>query len=246
MPRFSLLSLCLVMAFAGWAPSHAADRPKTLSGTTLGLLGAESATQFQEALAADEEVVWQTYVPKRYDPAKPAGLLVYISPSRSGRIPKGWKPAMDTKNLIYMGANQSGNTVNTPRRLLMAIMAQAKAKAVFAIDPTRIYLSGFSGGGRVASYVTSLFPEVFTGGIYICGVEYKTLSEPKRAFHNRPHVLITGRGDFNRDETRQRHQDMQAGGVESLLLLDIRNLGHSVPKSRHLAEAIRFLDEAQP
>lgn len=225
---------------AGWAQDGAF--PTKLMGTSAELLGPEESARFAEVLDVDKEVTWRVHVPETYDPEKPAGLLVYISPSASGRIPAGWKGVMAEHNLIYIAANKSGNKVNSTRRMLFALMARMKAGEAFELDPERIYISGFSGGGRMASYVAVLFPQTFTGGLYICGVEYGTLAEPTPAFLARRHVFLTGQRDFNRNETKKRFNAMRADGAGAVHLMDIPNFEHELPRARHLREALTFLD----
>ncbi len=230
----------LALLGAGWAQT--VEHPTRLKGTSAQLLRPEESARFAEALDVNKEVSWRVYVPEGYDPEKPAGLLVYISPSSSGRIPPAWKGVMDEENMIYIAAGKSGNKVNPTRRMLFALMARIKAGETFELDPTRIYVSGFSGGGRMASYVSALFPQIFTGGLYICGVEYATLAEPTPAFLARRHVFLTGQRDFNRDETKRRFGEMQADGAQAVHLMDIPNFEHELPRARHLREAISFLD----
>lgn len=241
----TLITVIFLIVVAGFAPearAQAVDYPSRLTGTSAELLGPEESPRFAEALAVDKEVVWRIHVPDTYDPAKPAGLLVYISPSASGRIPSGWKSVMEAHNLIYIAATKSGNNIPPTRRLLFAVMAHIKADQTFELDPGRIYISGFSGGGRMASYVAALFPQVFTGGLYICGVEYATGAEPTPAFLARRHVLLTGQRDFNRNETKQRFEAMQEDGAAQVYLMDIPNFEHELPRARHLTKALTFLD----
>ena len=236
-----ILLSCVVFGF-GLAAAQDAEYPTRLSGTSAELLSAEDAAHFADALAVDKTVKWRVYVPETYDRAVPAGLLVYMSPSNSGRIPSGWKSVIEAQNLIYISADKSGNEINPTRRMLHALMARIKAGETFELDPARIYVSGFSGGGRMASYVTALFPQVFAGGLYICGVEYGSAAEPSEAFLARRHVFLTGHRDFNRDETKQRFEAMQADGAAAVHLMDIPRLGHELPRAEHLTEAIAFLD----
>ena len=238
--------IAIVFSFVvlGFASGFAEDAeyPTRLSGTSEELLSADDAAHFADALAVDKTVKWKVYVPETYDPTVPAGLLVYMSPSNSGRIPSSWKRVIEAQNLIYIAADKSGNEINPTRRMLHALMARIKADETFELDPARMYISGFSGGGRMASTVMALFPQVFTGGLYICGVEYGAVGEPSEAFLARRHVLLTGHRDFNREETKQRFNAMQADGATALYLIDIPNFEHELPRARHLTEAIAFLD----
>ena len=47
--------------------------------TPLELLGEQGAQVVAGVFAADEKLRWQLYVPKNYDPAKPAGVIVFIN-----------------------------------------------------------------------------------------------------------------------------------------------------------------------
>ena len=55
-------------------------------------------------------------------------------------------------------------------------------------------------------------------------------------------MFLTGHRDFNRDETKQRFEAMQADGAAAVHLMDIPRLGHELPRAEHLTEAIAFLD----
>lgn len=59
-----------------------------LTGTTLNLLGEDVSNNFESIFAKDEDLSWQVYVPESYLPEKPAGVVVYISPSNSGELPR--------------------------------------------------------------------------------------------------------------------------------------------------------------
>jgi len=134
--------------------------------TPLELLGEQGVIDAADILRSEDNISWQLYVPDSYDAAHPAGVMVYVSPT-----PKGGPPRMDDKNLIWIGANDAGNRVAVGKRMLLAMLAPKILARDYALDPDRIYVAGFSGGGKTASRVAVARPEVFRGGIYIAGAE---------------------------------------------------------------------------
>ena len=69
-----------------------------VSFTIAELLGETSAKRYESIIASDETVEWEIFVPESYEPENPAGILVYISPSQTGRIPNEWKSLIDEHN----------------------------------------------------------------------------------------------------------------------------------------------------
>ena len=206
------------------------------------LLAAESLT---DTFRENKEFTWYVYVPESYDPEKPAGLLVYISPIPQGYMPKEWKSVVDQQNLIVISAHNSGNHTRTKRRMLLAIVAPYVVFENYAIDTDRVYLSGFSGGGKVASVTAVNFPTLFDGAIFICGAEaWSNVDEEKlaRANENR-FVFVTGTRDFNRLQTKKMQRKFFDAGMTNSMLLNVPNMGHSTPGEDSFRDAILFLDE---
>ncbi|HSM39821.1 MAG TPA: PHB depolymerase family esterase [Afifellaceae bacterium] len=216
----------------------------SLSATAHELLGDDATALFGSAIDPNEVAEWELYVPRDYDPGLPAGLLVFISPTDSGRMPRRYQPVLDERNLIWIGANHSGNRVRVARRVSLALLATALADRHYRIDASRVYVSGFSGGGRAASAMAPEYAQIFTGAIYICGVNFWNGRKPKRldrVRHNR-YVFLTGDRDFNRAETRKVHRAYRRAGVTNVLLLEVAGMDHRMPPVEDLATAIDFLE----
>jgi predicted esterase len=150
---------------------------------------------------------------------------------------------MDQQNLIYISADRAGNRKPVIRRMTLATQAVKAAAQRWAFDDRRIIISGFSGGGRVASILATQYPEAFTGALYICGVDFwKKSQAPKvdKLIHNR-FVFLTGNKDFNRDETRQIYLKYIKAGAEHSKLMVVPNTAHELPDARTLTEALEFL-----
>jgi dienelactone hydrolase len=214
------------------------------SFTVTELLGATSAQYYESIIPTDELIEWEIYVPESYKHERPAGVLVYISPTPKGSIPKQWKSLMDAHNLIWIGANRSGNRVLVPRRMVYALTAVAVIDRHYKVDVERVYLTGFSGGGKAASIVSVQYPQIFKGAIFSCGARFWGSETPERfeqIMANR-YVFITGTYDQALEPTKKVFRAYERAGVEHSKLMVIRNMTHSNPKSKHFEKAIEFLD----
>jgi len=211
--------------------------------TTLNqLLEEQQAKIYKKIIEPDEPVSWWVYLPDN-DSSEIPGVFVYISPMKTGRIDSRWREVMDEQNLIYIAANKSGNKTPTIRRMVMANLGIKALALEYAFDPGQINVSGFSGGGRVASRLASQYPEIYTGALYICGVDFwKKDYTPnvERVLQNR-FVFLTGSRDFNENETRLIHKRYIKEGAVNSKLIVIPGMAHKHPDATYLTEALEFL-----
>jgi len=214
------------------------------SATVVAVAGDEWANRFRSMVDPDKTVRWSIFVPESYDPESPAGLMIYISPSNSGKIPRAWQSVMSEQNLIWISADRSGNSVDPRARMAYSLLAPMHIGKSYNIDGQRIYLSGLSGGGRVASLVAPEYPQLFRGAIFICGTNKWENHTPQKvaALNSSRLVFLTGSEDFNRRETRRAHAEYENLGFEYGLYLEIPNMGHQNPTAKNFAKAIAYLD----
>ncbi len=204
------------------------------------LLPLEQAQRMSDILPLDQQLRWHVRVP----PSESSGVLVFVKPDRSADPQSEWARVLDQQNLIWVCAEDFGNDKSSAQRVLAAVLGLALVQRDYSIDSKRIYIGGMSGGGRVASMTITKFPHLFTGALYIVGVDSWTrVEEPlKEAIAANRYVFITGREDFNRAETRRVYDKYRRAGVESAQLIDLPSLGHEYPDADTLTRAIRFLD----
>lgn len=245
---FQVIFLLLPGAVSVAASTTASATPQTgefgLSITLEELVGKDSARHVAHTLAADTVIEWQLYVPENYDAARPAGVMVYISPGSSGDIPRGWKSVMDDYNLIWIAANHSGNRQMVALRKLFAILAPAAVRRSYRIDNERIYVSGLSGGGKMASMVATDYAHLFKGAIFNCGVASWDLKQPARfeQIKENHYVFVTGTLDQALKPTKKVYKQYQKAGLENIKLMVIRNMTHRNPNAYKFAETLTFLD----
>ena len=215
-----------------------------LTLTLAEVVGADSARNAGKIIPADEPISWEIYVPDSYRPDKPAGLMVYISPTPSGEIPRGWKSVMDERNMIWIAANHSGNSVLVPRRVVYAIVAPTLVGKQYQVDRERIYLSGLSGGGKMASMVATDHAHLFKGAIYNCGVDFWDKHPPRRfeQIKQNHYVFVTGTLDQALEPTKKVYRQYQKAGVENSKLMVIPDMTHRNPSSFDFDAALEYLD----
>lgn len=209
------------------------------------LLGEQGALDAADILHNNDNIGWQIYVPDNYDAAVPPGVIVYVSPQDKGGPPGTWKRALHDKNLIWIGANNAGNRVAVGKRMFLAMLAPRVLAKDYVLDVDRIYISGFSGGGKTANRVSSANPDVFRGGIYIAGAEMwgsKTPPPKLDLIKENYHVFLTGTSDFNEMLTRRVYTAYKSVGAENSKLIVVRRLGHQLPDKKTFEQAIDYLD----
>lgn len=207
---------------------------------------------------------FQVYVPQREPPERGYGLLVWISPLPFGGFARDEvREVLEDKGLIWIGADRSGNRRPLWYRVLLALDAVHNSERYYDIDLERIYAAGYSGGGRVASTLAQLYPEVFRGGFSFFGCDYwqrvaiphmpgahwpaaypePSRSEARAVRQRSRFVLLTGELDFNRSQTKGTYRQMTVDGFEFVKLLVIPGASHyQAVENEWIARGIEILD----
>jgi hypothetical protein len=227
-----------------------ASAPKTgffkIIQTPLEVLGQRDAEHLNPVLLSTELVEWRVYVPRAYDPARPPGILVFVSSIEWGGIPEEWQPVMEEKNLIWISASNAGSSVPVGQRMVKAIIAPRAVDGDYKIDSNRIYIAGFADGGKVANLIQTAEPGVFNGGIYMCGALFWGDKTPDRLDEMREngHVFIRGCFDPKEREVRNVYKQYLETGMERTKLITIDTQRRSLPQRQHLESAIEYLDRS--
>lgn len=178
--------------------------------------------------------------------AEPPGILIYISPKPGATMPPEWGAVLDARNLTWVGALGSENAVQVQRRVGLALLGKTIAAREGPVDLTRSYLTGLSGGGRVASILMQIFPGRFAGAIFICGANPLLDGAPKEtieALQGTPLVFLTGSGDFNLTDTQFAIETFRHAGLEKTELMIIDGLGHALPDAKGIETALGTLEK---
>jgi poly(3-hydroxybutyrate) depolymerase len=233
----SLSALALLVA----APQSRAQAVEAQRTVTLGdLFDVAETRELSRTLPADRAVTFRLRIPNG---AGTCGVMVFVKPDDSGAFRGEWAPLFDEHRLMWISADGFGNDKPSAQRVLVAMMAVKLAARSVEIDPSRVYIGGMSGGGRVASQTITRFPQRFSGALYIVGADFHLPEEPLRArVISRRYVFITGSRDFNHREMRRVFERYQRAGASASKLLDLPRFGHEYPDAAALGDALDFLD----
>jgi predicted esterase len=214
----------------------------------LGLPEPEVLEMDPDALAFDaRDESFDLVVPGSYRAGEPWGLVVWISPTpRGGVASPEVRGLLEQRRLLWVGANGAGNPRARWDRVGLALDAVSNVRLLYAVDPERIVVAGYSGGGRMAAAVAMLYPEVFGGAICWFGVDYfRPVPVPYKPGHSWPaafppparnslrtlhrerrFALVSGARDFNRSETAAVRREMEKDGFASATYLEIPDADH--------------------
>jgi len=195
---------------------------------------------------------WHVYVPPDYDGSEAYGVLVWVSPYDDGSLEENWQHALRLHKLIYVGADRSGNNQSlVTRRVPLALTGLANIEAQYKVDPARIYIAGFSGGGVTASRMAAAYADVFVGGLFVStsdGLGSDDVPVPPLErfdlMRSRGRYVFTS-GDeetTNLVMNERAVDDYRALCVPRVDYIHIPNRTHSNIDSRYFDRAMQYLD----
>jgi pimeloyl-ACP methyl ester carboxylesterase len=110
------------------------------------------------------------YVPAGTPPPAGYALLVFVPPWDDARVPPAWIAGLDRQHMIFVSATHSGNDADVlNRREPLALLAAYGVMQHYHVDPSHVYVGGFSGGARVAQRLALGYPDVFRGALLDAG-----------------------------------------------------------------------------
>ena len=142
---------------------------------------------------SDPAKSYALYIPA--DSSKlPMAVVYFFDPHGDGLLPvKLYKSLADSFHFILVGSNNSknGNDWNDAQSIWNALNEDVPKRQ--AIDPGRIYLCGFSGGAKVATYIALHNPGI--SAVIANGAGLEDITAASNI--NFSFTAITGNGDMN-------------------------------------------------
>jgi predicted esterase len=167
------------------------------------------------ATLANASHSYALYLPSQYTPGKKWPVLMAFDPGGNGAEPvKAFQQAAEKFGFIVAGSNNSRNFADPTEaiRLFSADLLQR-----YAIDKRRVYLTGFSGGARVASSI-AMNCKGCVAGLIACGAGL-----PKGGSLPTPDMgdwfLTTGTEDFNYQEVSKLYEELSSKHVAARLAI---------------------------
>ena len=183
--------------------------------------------------AADATQSYALYVPSTYAPDRPWSLLIAFHPGARGRLMvEKYQAAAEQYGYIVAGSNTSRNGPWSVSMAAVQVMSVDLGQR-FSIDVERVYLTGLSGGARVAM-------QVALGKNNIAGVIASSGGYPDsqpRAAVPFPVFSTAGTEDFNYIEMRLLDRKLTSPHH-----LAIFSGGHTLPPDDVALEAIEWLE----
>jgi poly(3-hydroxybutyrate) depolymerase len=183
--------------------------------------------------ASDSTQGYALYLPSGYSTDRNWNLLIAFHPGARGRLMvEKYQAAAEQYGYIVAASNTSRNgpwSVSTAAAQAMWADVQQR----FSIDPQRMYVTGLSGGARVAM-------QVALGGNNIAGVIASSAgypdSQPRKTV---PFAVFgtAGTEDFNYIEMRQLDRKLTSPHY-----LAVFNGGHTLPPDTVALEAIEWME----
>jgi predicted esterase len=202
-----------------------------------------------------EKERFSIYVPNAPAPDAGYGLLVFISPFEQALVPPEWRSILNQQGMIYVAAEHSGNLNDMiGRRIPLALHAYENISRRYRLDPTRVFVGGFSGGARTAMRIALSYPDIFRGALLNSGNDpFGTagISLPRKELFDLVQtrsrfVFITGDRDSmvlaTDVSTRHSAERLCVQGLETLPM----DGGHQLLGTRELRDGLRALQEAKP
>ena len=168
---------------------------------------------------------------------------------------------LERHKLVWICPNNAGNGRHFVARIGLALDAAHNLKATHKLDPTRVYVSGFSGGGRVSSLLILTYPDVFTGAVPMMGSNFyrhlpagdgklfqagasKPIDVLFAKAKQRPIVLFTGERDGNQPQTKANYEAMQKDRFAHVSYIEVPGIAHNMPNAQWVEKALTDLDAA--
>jgi predicted esterase len=186
--------------------------------------------------SGDNSQSYALYLPAAYSREHAWPILYCLDPVARGRVPvERFQKAAEQAGFIVAGSNNSRNgALDVAREAIRWLLADTQER--FAIDDSRMYVAGFSGGARLA---LAWARNGRIAGVIACGAGFGAPAIPKEV----PFRIYATAGvdDFNYDEVYAMSRDLSRQGVSQRFAQFLG--GHDWLPETLTGEALDFLSE---
>ncbi|MNQ57115.1 hypothetical protein D3C85_712590 [compost metagenome] len=178
------------------------------------------------------------YFPKKYDAKTPLAVVFIFEPG--GRGKKGIEPfilAAETYHYILVCSNTSRNG-STQHNIAIANRLFDEVLQTYTIDTSQLYISGFSGGARLASFFG-----ISTGafqGVIACGASFNGMDKFIPPSNNFSYVGMVGDKDMNYQEMIENKEGLDKAKIVNTLFISHEK--HAWPKQSEILRAFEWLE----
>lgn len=181
---------------------------------------------------------YAVYLPSNYSADRRWPLLLAFDPGARGALPvQRYKDAAERLGVIVVGSNNSRNAqLGASDEALNAMLSDASSW--FSLDRRRVYLTGFSGGARVA-VMAGLAMQGKAAGVIGFGAGFPLAAMPTRPV---PFLYFGAAGteDFNYPELQHLDQAMDGAGI--VHRIDVFEGPHDWPPPSVCGRALQWME----
>lgn len=180
---------------------------------------------------------YAVYLPKQYNEKVPSAIVFIFDPGARGVV--GIEPfvlAAETYNYILVCSNNSKNgptdiNIEITNRLFDSVLS------TYNLDPSQLYLSGFSGGARLAGSI-AVSSTAFQG-VIACGASFNGMDKFALQNSNFSYVGMVGDKDMNYQEMIQNREWLDKMMMKNTLF--ISHDTHTWPMPKQMLRAFDWL-----
>jgi predicted esterase len=188
---------------------------------------------------------YQLYAPPVSESKKARPLVIFISPADQPMGWTAWRKVCQENKVLFCSPYGAGNACPAGQRTRIVLDMLDDVRRQYRIDPDRTYISGFSGGGRMACAIGFALPEWFGGIAPVCGTN--PITGPTYLRHRLGERLsvafITGAKDSNRKENEEyMYPYFQELEIRTRLWV-VPGLGHAVPSATTIDQVFAWLEQ---
>jgi pimeloyl-ACP methyl ester carboxylesterase len=179
---------------------------------------------------------YEVYLPTSLSDTAVYPVVVFFSPQGDGKVPvEKYKAIAEEWEFILVGSNYTRNGMDANLALNGANTLVNDVLSRFNVDPARLYLSGFSGGARIAGGLALQRMDVT--GVICCS------AAPPESVAPRGYVGIAGLGDMNYLEMKKFQATQTGASLSELLVFDGK---HEWPSPIMMENAMLMISLYQP
>jgi len=208
------------------------------SDNTMGEIDKQTAVVIKSVICKNNTThSYALYLPSNYSPGKKWPVIYAFDSHAHGNLPvERYKDLAEEYGYILIGSNNSKNGQSSAMMRSIVDVLFKETYNRYSIDDKRIYLTGFSGGARVANMIA-----IFKGGIrgvIACGGGFPKIDKPIQSRFD--FIGLVGNEDFNYLEMKKLDRDLSRTGFRHhLILFDGK---HEWPPAEIVKDAFIWLE----
>ncbi|MEM7036396.1 MAG: hypothetical protein AAF570_05390 [Bacteroidota bacterium] len=244
--RILTIFLCIILFAAACTseqkPSESPQNPASTTNPTNTPPPSQPKKDFpkgtvvlDEPVTAAGEYSYALYLPIDYTHKEKWPVVFYFDSHADGEYPvRSYAVAAETYGFVLVGSNSSKNGIDVGYTRQIYDLTRTDVFEKLSLDKDRVYLSGFSGGARVAADAAQAFGNA--AGVIGCAAGYQPQSADAFDYFG-----IVGVRDFNYLEMRNLDAALD-GATRQPHMVDYFSGGHEWPPLSFMTKALQWMN----